>query len=79
MTERETTCEQCGTAHYSKDKAWTKCECGNRVWFDKNLQERFGGDTPPRAFMPDRHEQSGSSENDDDNGGFRSTTIDEYT
>jgi DNA-directed RNA polymerase subunit RPC12/RpoP len=65
MTERSDKCQNCGAGIHS-DQAWIKCECGNRVWLDEELRQRYGNDTPPQAFVPDRHERGNSGEDSDE-------------
>lgn len=76
MTERSATCPSCGAGIHS-DKKWTKCECGARVWLDEELRRKYGGDSLPRAFRPEPHEQERSNGDSDDETG-RNATLDEF-
>lgn len=69
-------CQSCG-AGIESDKRWVKCECGNRVWLDKELQKKYGSSSAPRAFMPERHEiDTTDSESEDEK--WRNATLDEF-
>lgn len=73
----EVRCEACGTVHYPDDRAWTKCDCGSRVYFREDLRNKHGNPIPPK--FRDRGSKSGGSEDDDDDDdGTEPTSLDNF-
>lgn len=72
----EVRCESCGAAHYPDGKAWTKCDCGSRVYFRDDIREKFGNPMPPK--FRDSTSKSGDTEDDEDDDEYESTTLGDY-